>query len=58
MHKAVRDIADLLDALESVGLTKAVGPKFKAFCKNYVMRRADGVYLKCTTTAGKSYNVP
>ena len=67
-HKATRDVADLLDALESAGLTlnlaksaamfKATGPKLKSFCKTHVMRRADGVYLKCATRAGKTYHVP
>ena len=68
MYKATRDVADLLDALESAGLTlnlaksaamfKATGPKLKSFCKTHVMRRADGVYLKCATRAGKTYHVP
>ena len=68
MHQAVRDVADLLEALEDVGLTlnlaksaailKVVGPKAGAFYKNYVMRRSHGNYLKCVTSSGRVYHVP
>ena len=68
MHQAARDIADLLEALEFVGLTlnlaksaailKVVGPKARAFYKNYVMRRSHGIYLKCITRSGRVYHVP
>ena len=68
MHQAVREAAEFLSALEDAGLQlnlqksaamlKVVGPKERAFYKNYVMRRADGVFLKCSTRSGKTYHVP
>ena len=68
MHQAVREAAEFLSALEDAGLQlnlqksaamlKVAGPKERAFYKNYVMRRADGVFLKCSTRSGKTYLVP
>ena len=43
---------------KSAAILKVVGRKERAFYKNYVMRRADGVFLKCSTRSGKTYHVP
>ena len=61
LHRAVHDVADFFHMLESAGLKinlgklaailRVVGPRLHAFQKNFIMRRANGVFLKCRCTS-------
>ena len=68
LHRAVRDVADFLTMLEVAGLKinlgksaaiiRVVGPRLRAFQQNYITRRTNGVFLKCSTGDGKTYHIP
>ena len=68
LHRATRDAADLFSLLESAGLKinlaksaailRIQGTRFRAFQKNFIVKRPNGVFLKCCTTEGKAYHVP
>ena len=69
LHRAVHDVADFFHLLESAGLQinlgksaailKVVGPRLHAFQKNFILRRANGVFLKCKcTNRDTTYHIP
>ena len=68
MHKAVRDMADVLAILKdfclrinlgkSAAIIRVTGPDLGAVQKHYITRRAGGVYLKRSTRQGRTYHAP
>ena len=68
IYRAVKEAAEILAMLEdhgfeinlakSAAVIKLAGPRLRSFNRNYIARRKEDLYLKCSLSPDKTYWIP